>query len=217
MSILIRFGMSGAIGIALVALGVAMAMAQTGKVDKRDHRQTKLGNVSQLAIEMARTNSGQHRIERTKRETIEITGPQNFWPPKVQGDREFGGNGPKVTIKARFYSSGNKVYRQIFMRAAETSVTAGIFTSNPSVASGWSRPQVVYTAPAGWTVKPFRRTDHRFNTYVDRNHLPEGFDTPFGRVVVYGDTKGDDIGHYTHVFVNWNATLNFTLISHPSK
>ena len=131
---------------------------------------------------------------------------ETFMPPLVRGDREFGGHGPEVKIRVRYYVRGNRVYRQLFMSAAETRITGGILTSKPSVARGWNTPRVIYVAPRGWSIRPIRTTDHRLPHYTDTDHAADVFDTPVGKVTVWGDGKGNDIGRTTRVRVEWDSS-----------
>ena len=143
--------------------------------------------------------------------SVPLTGSQEFRPPRTRGDNEFGGNGPVMNFRTRVYcNDGRRVYRQIFVSAYETTITGGI-VSPPSSASGWSPPQLVYTAPPGWTVKTFRQTDHRFPEHFDRSHNSFTVATPAGTLRYYGDTRGDDIGRYTRASIFWRSSISILL------
>ena len=135
-------------------------------------------------------------------------GSQAFYPPLVRGDRELGGPAD-IKIAVRFFVKNNQVHRQIYMMAEERGVSGGWLASKPSKAEGWSFPIDIYTPPPGWQLKPFNTVDHRLPEYIDFDHTPEVHNTHIGRVTVFGDRKGKDIGfgEYTRVDIDWDYIL----------
>lgn len=108
-------------------------------------------------------------------------------PKLIQGDREFDGNGPRVTLKADLkVMDGDSVTCYVYMHATET-------TSNWSKAEGedtWT----LYQAPAGWKiVEIYPEGWFCHIDYVDNNTSADYHGCPGFLFKSSGDTSGDDI------------------------
>lgn len=204
---------SGAISM----IWVALIVLACGTTSAQDTLPVTRPNLITRQTRLSPKRKGLLNLPLSKERKVEVhnKGPQGFLPPLVRGDREFGGNGPKITIRVRFYVKDNRVYRQIYMKAGETRVTAGWLASKPSRAEGWGIPILIYTPPRGWRVRPLDITLHPISTYVDKDHDPEVFEkTQVGRITVSGDRDGNDIGIYTRVEIDWDYVLPVVIQRH---
>ena len=81
-----------------------------------------------------------------------LRGHIEYMPPLVNGDREFGGNGPDVQVSVKFFVENGLVKAQLWMYARETK-------SDWTTARGLSPKQVVYRPQSGFRV--VRRVEDR--------------------------------------------------------
>ena len=118
----------------------------------------------------------------------------NICTSQTNGDRDFGGHGPRVRIWAREELHNNReVWCVVHFEATETvadwTTGVGDYTFR------------MYTVPAGWHFKEFASDHESYAEYVDTNHdvdAPPIQDAGFmWRVWVVGDTAGDDVGNCT--------------------
>lgn len=132
----------------------------------------------------------------------------NWVPPHVGGDRDFGGNGPLVSVRAslatRTDGSGNpNVVVHVDMTARET-------TSDFTTASGGNLDGIrIWTGFPGWRVEgvvgglatldsvSYTDTDHTDDVFAPSS--PNSFVSGY-RIV--GDTTGDEAGTETFVQIN---------------
>jgi hypothetical protein len=112
-----------------------------------------------------------------------------LYPTHINGDREFDGNGPNITLRATLRTSadGTKLEIVIYMYARET-------TPDWSTAEGtWTF--TVYTAPTGWKVSDIPFTPNPFEVqYEDTNFDPAFHPCGWMTFRSIGDTSGNDIG-----------------------
>ena len=75
------------------------------------------------------------------------------------------------------------------------------------------RLRVIYTAPSGKRIRKILGNSSWDDLvrYQDRDHDPDVFDTPLGRVKVYGDRKGKDAGVYTGLSASFTHTVTVEL------
>jgi hypothetical protein len=153
---------------------------------------------------------------------VEIDSLPKFTPPLTLGDREFGGNGPRVDAEAnlRIDSSGRHLEAQIYMKAdeVEPAICPPIFCSfDQTTAEGASEWTRVYTAPPGLRITAITSDTQSSTSYTDEDHeddvithidfLPDIFDPIQGDLVesftFVGDTDGDEAGTRTGVTVDF--------------
>jgi len=168
--------------------------------------------VSAAAVCVAVVASSASAAEQTvvKRLTDTVT----FMPTLAGGDREFGGNGPKVNVLVKFFVVHSAVYRQIGMEAFEHGVPSG----RRSVARGWSVPQIVYRAPAGKTVRSIDRHNQPIQVLNKVMSGHGSFTAPrtfVGSVTVWGDRRGKDIGFHTCTLIKFDYELPVVIADEP--
>lgn len=124
-----------------------------------------------------------------------------YTPPRIEGDREFDGNGPAVFLRAEIAMGQNTVIGRVFMRARETE-------DDWTTAQGWSPWKVVFTPPPGVQIQNILSPTSTEISYVDRNHsvdqLIPGQSDLVNHFDVVGDSEGDDAGIQTNVNVIFN-------------
>jgi hypothetical protein len=131
-----------------------------------------------------------------------------FVPPHVNGDTDFAGHGPRVTVRTHVRDDvwdrsattfSGTVHIEIFMQAVET-------TSDFTSATG-SRTELSYIAPLGFYVvitDTFRRTDEVSYTDTDTSNdvFGPGFNSFVSQYTIVGDTGGGDAGTDTMVTIH---------------
>jgi hypothetical protein len=139
-----------------------------------------------------------------------IEGTPDYVEPRlVQGDGEFDGNGPNVTIKVSLAHNGYEIAQRIFMRAEETAPDWTIAEKD----TGWRR---AFRAPPGWRILTMDVNLSLVNpakgiyygewswSYTDDDIDVDIYEPNDGglvsRYAVKGDTKGEDVwsGGYQH-------------------
>jgi hypothetical protein len=139
-------------------------------------------------------------IQGTTNFTIPETTLPQYYPPLVEGDREFDGNGPHVIVTVDLIISKNKIECTLYMRARETQ-------SDWSTAEG-SQTTLIYEAAPGYFIKDVLIPTSDSLDYTDSNHDMDYFARGASGLVkaysAFGDTDGDDIGTYTSVIVELN-------------
>ena len=179
--------------------------------------------VSAAIVCLAATSNVNHAAERTI--IYRITDTVTYMPPLVKGDREFAGNGPRVQVGASFKVINNAVYRQVSMTAYEM---GAVFGKEDSRAWGMSPLQLVYRPSGAKTIKAITGFGHSVNAHhIKGTVLPwktlEGhssFTTPFtpvGKVTVWGDRRGQDIGYHTRVRIKFDFQLRVMLSDEPAS
>ena len=136
----------------------------------------------------------------TKIQPIDPT-PVTLRPNKTRGDREFAGNGPRVTTRVDLQRSPTALSVRVYMRARET-------RSDYTTAEG-TETFPLFTPEPGWEIEnivgPASMDPH---TYTDDTETTDSFDRgsggPVKRLDFVGDTSGDDAGVKTQVTVTFN-------------
>lgn len=199
-----------------VLAGVLIA-GQFGHVETLDAQVGRKGPHS-FTANPASSHAGQRNIvvdNRTTKVVVPMQSVDDFMPPLTQGDREFGGNGPRVITFAELFIHNNAVYRRVFMRAHEKVAYSN--SLNPldgglSTAEGWSQPSLVYRAPGGKTIARVVPKKIPLADYMDNDHADDLFSSTHTRSIrVRGDRRGDDIGFYTSVRVQWDTKVQVHL------
>jgi hypothetical protein len=122
-----------------------------------------------------------------------------YLPPWIGGDREFDGNGPRVTASATLLVASRSLNVRLFMDAIETK-------SDWTHARG-SRDFLIYVPPSGQCITSVSRGVHDEIQYTDTDTTVDTFP---GQVVgsfvnsysFIGDTAGDDAGVDTSFHIN---------------
>ena len=123
---------------------------------------------------------------------IVTPGTRIFIPPHTNGDKEYSGNGPKVTcwVRLSLINNNTQVQSKIYMHARETK-------SDWTTASG-TDSHIIYTAPTGKRISRIVTSPYDSITYTDTNHgvdtFPRGNGGPVRQFEFIGDTSGDDAG-----------------------
>ena len=117
-------------------------------------------------------------------------------PNWTNGDRDFGGNGPKVELEVTLSKTYDRsqIVLGVDFTARETRpdyTTGSLHTSD-----------IVYTAPSGWKIHDIA-SEKRFGlSYTDHDHDVDTPTIPSGSLLSYasfkGDTKGPDVGNCTY-------------------
>lgn len=112
----------------------------------------------------------------------------DYRPPLVNGDGDFKGHGPWVTVTVYLTHSPRQVNFVLFMKARETqpdfTTTAGYYT------------KVIYKAPPGKRINAVLGKTKWENVvnYVDDDHEIDRFRDPeLGPIQVWGDRRGKEI------------------------
>lgn len=140
-------------------------------------------------------------------QVVRVTpGSVDFIPPRVRGDAEFDGHGPKVFCLVSVKNNRSTIDANIYMRAKEVD-DRGRPKKDYTTAEG-NKSLRVYTAPSGWVVNKLLISPDNSITYTDSNHEQDIFTTgaggPVNRFEFTGDTAGDDAGIDTKVRVVFN-------------
>lgn len=123
-----------------------------------------------------------------------------FTPRHTRGDKEYDGNGPRVTASARISVEGNEIKARISMKAEETK-------------SDWTTAEstdtyTIYVAPSNRKIVSITSDTFTDQTYIDSNHTADVFEQGSGELIkrfrFMGDTDGDDAGTRTNVKVTFN-------------
>ena len=125
----------------------------------------------------------------------------NFIPKHTRGDREFGGNGPKVFVQATLFNRGTHLDVLVYMKAEET--------KSDHTTAEESKMFRIYNAPVGLRIKRVIGDTSSFGGYTDNDHAPDPIDLGSGDFVkqflVTGDTSGNDAGTDTKInHINFN-------------
>jgi len=142
-------------------------------------------------------------IFRTGEKLINLT----FVPPHIRGDRDFHGNGPRITIEARLRILKDSIEAWVYMDALEWKGRKA--HKDYTQARGVKDWSCVYKAPAGREITHvgcstapvkivFTDTDHEPDTILGPS---DGFVQSFE---IVGDTKGDEAGTRTKVEVRFH-------------
>jgi len=132
------------------------------------------------------------KIESTNKQYV--IGP--YIPPHTRGDREFAGNGPRVSSMIRLSSPDHfRVIATVTMQAVETH-------SDWTTAYG-TQTFSIYTAPDGYKILRINGPTSVTHAYLDDNIKPDFFQPglPVRQLEYMGDTEGDDAGYDTGVTV----------------
>jgi len=139
-------------------------------------------------------------IQGTINYTIPETTLPRYYPPLVEGDREFAGHGPHVIVNVDLIISKDKIECTVYMRARETQ-------SDWTTGEG-SETTLIYEAVPGYFIQDVLIPTSDSLDYTDSNNkddtFPRGASGLVKNYTAYGDTSGDDIGLYTGVTVELN-------------
>jgi hypothetical protein len=153
--------------------------------------------ISAIGIDPVRITPPVIETAYTRRETMV------FIPPHTYGDREFGGNGPKMISHLYLRQDGNRVYAQVYLSARET-------RSDWTTAEGSSQWVEIYTVRSGYKINRLLDNTTYLHLlrasngadYVDTNHEDHIMETTVGRATLVGDTSGDEAGSRTKITLN---------------
>lgn len=120
-----------------------------------------------------------------------------FAPPHVDGDREFDGNGPSMTVMVDLHVvDGDRVHATVQIEAVETSWDwSRAFGSADFLLYQAPDPIVSIDSPTHLE-HHYRDTDHAWDVF----ELPEG-ESPVEKLTCIGDTMGREAGTETGCFV----------------
>jgi hypothetical protein len=133
--------------------------------------------------------------------TVDINPTPFYIPPRVGGDREFKGHGPRVDVSARLsIRNARELWATVYMHAKETQ-------------SDWTEVEgtadyLVYKHPMVTRIVRILSDTYSFSGYVDTDHEVDFLDMPAGELVrqfeCVGDTSGEEAGLRTGVRVHFN-------------
>ena len=137
----------------------------------------------------------------TEVKTVDINPTPFFVPPRVGGDREFNGHGPRVEVSATlFVRNSNELWASVFMHAKET-------THDWTEAEGTAE-YLVFRDAQFKRINRIMSDVHSFHGYTDENHATDFLDLPAGELVrqfeCVGDTVGSEAGIRTGVRAHFN-------------
>lgn len=117
--------------------------------------------------------------------------PLVITPPRTDGDNEFGGHGPSVTVRVWYeYDQGsNSILARLYMKARETK-------SDYTTVEGETSRRV-YSLPPNSMFGRFSSQESDIIAYTDDDHEVDAYRRgagPVERVEIIGDTKGHDVG-----------------------
>mgnify|MGYP001055918708 CR=1 FL=1 len=129
----------------------------------------------------------------------------SYMPPHTNGDREFDGHGPNVTVVANIGYDAVGVYLRVYMKAIETK-------SDWTTAEGTSPKNYFYTPPFGYHIKQVNGQKDWVVMYTDNDHSDDIHTTSLGQFIIVGDTGGDDAGVDTQVTIRPNAAFDVPIV-----
>jgi hypothetical protein len=145
-----------------------------------------------------------------------------YHPPLVEGDREFGGNGPEVTVRVRVYIDNNELKADIHMSAQEKLELFDVPVEGDTNAYGTRTVILWRPGPEweGWEIRRLIGKSESSYTYTDDDNDPDrydfyGLDELVQTFKIIGDTSGDDVGDEegdTGVTVTFNPNWEIELI-----
>lgn len=105
---------------------------------------------NELDVELERTPWTPPPPEAVKEIILRSLSTPRFRPPHTSGDREFGGNGPEVTVRVRLeIRDGRRLDATVYM--------SGVETGGDGTAVEGTQTSTVWRAPAGWRIRDFGR------------------------------------------------------------
>lgn len=151
-------------------------------------------------LKSSATATAHFSLQTCPRRTITFK-PRNvdYMPPLTRGDRDFGGWGPAVYSTVNLLPEPKQLQARVFMRAIET--------GTPDTAAEGSADYTLYTPDPGWVIVGVAGSLFHDGYYVDTDHDVDSFwgSHPVKRWDFRGDNKGDDVGYYTGVNVEFEA------------
>jgi hypothetical protein len=137
----------------------------------------------------------------TEVKTVDINPTPFFVPPRVGGDREFNGHGPRVEVSATLsVRNSNELWASVFMHAKET-------MKDWTEAEGTAE-YLVFRDARLTRINRIMSDVHSFHGYTDTNHGTDFLELPAGELVrqfeCVGDTVGNDAGIRTGVRAHFN-------------
>jgi len=137
----------------------------------------------------------------TEVRTFDINPTPFFVPPRVGGDREFKGHGPRVEVSATLLvRNSNELWASVFMHAKETQ-------------ADWTEAEgtaefLMLRDPQFTRINRILSDVHSFHGYTDTNHATDFLELPAGELArqfeCVGDTAGNEAGIRTGVRVHFN-------------
>ena len=133
--------------------------------------------------------------------TLDINPTPFFVPPRVGGDQEFKGHGPRVRVAATLSVRNSKeLWASLYMHAKET-------TSDWTEAEGTGE-YLIYRDPQVNRIIRVVSDTQSFHSYTDTNHGVDLLGLPAGELVrqfeCVGDTAGNEAGIRTGVRAHFN-------------
>ncbi len=128
-----------------------------------------------------------------------------YQPPHTRGDRDFDGNGPRVTIRTSLFNMRSGVEYTIYMKAEEWK--NGRAKDDFTTAEGTSpRRRINYSPPNGWEIIRINTSNSATFGQVLSGHgvhrVPGN--APVREFEIVGDTSGDESGTDTRVTVQFD-------------
>lgn len=137
----------------------------------------------------------------TQVKTFDINPTPFFIPPRVGGDGDFGGNGPRVQVSARLsIRNANELWVSLYMQAKET-------RADWTQVEG-SADYLIFRDPQFKRIVRIVSDVQSFHSYTDTGHGTDLLELPAGELVrqfeCVGDTKGKEAGTRTGVRAHFN-------------
>ncbi|MCI0579339.1 MAG: hypothetical protein L0332_19355 [Chloroflexi bacterium] len=122
----------------------------------------------------------------------------SYLPPHTRGDREYSGNGPRVTASVELVYTDTSVNAVVTMTAEETK-------SDWTTASG-SETFTLYTPDPGFKIQQIVGEVNSSFNYIDSDHEDDVFagSGPVASYTFSGDDEGSDAGVHTAVTMTFN-------------
>jgi len=121
-------------------------------------------------------------------------------PPRVRGDRDFGGHGPRVTVVISLLVEPHLLRASVYMRAKETK-------SDWTTAEGIKNFDL-FRPDSGWRIDRVVGEMTATHSYLDGDHELDNFELgaggPVKGLLYVGDMPGDEAGTRTQVEVTFN-------------
>ena len=133
--------------------------------------------------------------------TLDINPTPFFVPPRVGGDREFNGHGPRVEVSATLsVRNANELWASVYMHAKETQ-------HDWTEAEGTAE-YLVFRDAQVTRINRIMSDVHSFHGYTDTSHATDLLELPAGELArqfeCIGDTRGNEAGIRTGVRVHFN-------------
>ncbi|HEY5894453.1 MAG TPA: hypothetical protein VIT91_14615 [Chthoniobacterales bacterium] len=135
----------------------------------------------------------------TKNETIELTDTPKFTPPKVAGDGDFGGHGPRVKVTARLtVRNDSELWTTVTMNAKETEEDYTEVNGSADFMMWKHNKPILRILSNAYSETTYTHTGHEDEV------IPLGAGELVRQFLCVGDTRGDEAGTRTGVTVSFN-------------